>query len=209
LAVIGSVVVFVLPSYTQNGFLFNINVLLTKNSILEASLPSSPAPAREQQPADLLVSSALIRASRLLRCRASTHNMMIRQLNALEVLFRGGQRAVDEFMSSTLTDMEKLKLVAISKAKRGADGNGGPPRKRNRLGGGGGGGGGGPGGGSGGPGGGGGGGGQSYAFGGSSAGRGGQNNGPRPGMKCKKMESFRPQDSELFSQQRFVMYAIG
>jgi hypothetical protein len=63
---------FVLPSHTQNGFLFNINVLLIKNSILEASLPSSPALAREQQPADLLVSSALIRASRSLRCRAST-----------------------------------------------------------------------------------------------------------------------------------------
>jgi hypothetical protein len=68
------------------------------------------------------------------------HDMMIRRLNALDVLFKGGQQAVDEFMSSTLTGMEKLKSVAILKAKRGADGNGGPPRKRNGRGGGGGGG---------------------------------------------------------------------
>jgi hypothetical protein len=35
---------------------------------------------------------------------------MMRRLNALEVLHKGGQRAVDEFMSSSLTGMEKLSL---------------------------------------------------------------------------------------------------
>jgi hypothetical protein len=64
------------------------------------------------------------------------HNTMIRRLNALEVLHKGGQRAVDEFMSSSLTGMEKLKSAAISKAKRSSDNFNGPARKRNRRGGG-------------------------------------------------------------------------
>jgi hypothetical protein len=51
---------------------FQYQCTFNQNSILEASLPSSPALAREQQHADLLVSSALIRASRSLRCCAST-----------------------------------------------------------------------------------------------------------------------------------------
>jgi hypothetical protein len=66
---------------------------------------------------------------------------MTRRLNSLEVLFKGGQKAVDEFMSSTMTGIEKLKSTAISKAKRSSDNSNGPPRKRGRRGGGGGGGG--------------------------------------------------------------------
>jgi hypothetical protein len=47
---------------------------------------------------------------------------------------------VDEFMSSSLTGMEKLTSAAISKAKRSSENFNGPARKRNRKGGGGGGG---------------------------------------------------------------------
>jgi hypothetical protein len=54
---------------------------------------------------------------------------MTRRLNALEVLFKGGQKAVDEFMSSTMTGIEKLKSSAILKAKRSSDNSIGPPRK--------------------------------------------------------------------------------
>jgi hypothetical protein len=46
------------------------------------------------------------------------HDTMIQRLNALEVLHKGGQRAVDEFMSSSLTGMEKLKS-APSQRPRG------------------------------------------------------------------------------------------
>jgi uncharacterized membrane protein YgcG len=64
------------------------------------------------------------------------HNLMIRRLNALDVLFKGGQKAVDEFMSSTLTGMEKLKSAALQKSKRAWDSSG-PSKKRSRQGGGG------------------------------------------------------------------------
>jgi hypothetical protein len=63
---------------------------------------------------------------------------MTQCLNALEVLFKGRQKAVDEFMSSTMTGIEKLKSSAISKAKRSSDNSNGPPRKQGRRGGGGG-----------------------------------------------------------------------
>jgi hypothetical protein len=68
------------------------------------------------------------------------HETMIRRLHALEVLHKGGQRAVDAFMSGTLTGMEKQKAAAIEKAKRGNNGGGSNSRKRSRRGGGGGGG---------------------------------------------------------------------
>jgi hypothetical protein len=61
------------------------------------------------------------------------HETMIRRLQALEVLHKGGQRAVDAFMSGTLTGMEKQKAEAIKKVKRGNDG--GNSRKRSRSGG--------------------------------------------------------------------------
>jgi hypothetical protein len=64
------------------------------------------------------------------------HNVMIRRLNALDVLFKGGQKAVDEFMSSTLTGMEKLKSAALQKSKRASDSSG-MSKKRSRQGGGG------------------------------------------------------------------------
>jgi hypothetical protein len=65
------------------------------------------------------------------------HGTMLRHLNALEVLHKGGQRAVDAFMSGTLTGVEKQKAAAIEKAKRGNDSGSGPSRKRSRRGGGG------------------------------------------------------------------------
>jgi hypothetical protein len=57
----------------------------------------------------------------------SMHETMMRRLNALEVLYKGGQRAVDEFTSSSLTGMEKLKASAVAKAKMGND-QGGIPK---------------------------------------------------------------------------------
>jgi hypothetical protein len=68
------------------------------------------------------------------------HDIMIRCLNALDVLFKDGQKVMDEFMSSTLTGMEKLESVALQKSKRAWDSSG-PSRKRSRQGAGGGGGG--------------------------------------------------------------------
>jgi hypothetical protein len=70
------------------------------------------------------------------------HETMMRRLNSLEVLYKGGQKAVDEFTSSSLTGMEKLKAAAVAKAKKsskGCGGGGGNNRKRQRRGNGGGG----------------------------------------------------------------------
>jgi hypothetical protein len=57
------------------------------------------------------------------------HESMFCRFNALEMLHKGGQRAVDEFMSSGLVGLEKRKANALQKAKRqdfsgGAGGNG-------------------------------------------------------------------------------------
>jgi hypothetical protein len=45
------------------------------------------------------------------------HETMMRRLNVLEVLHKGGQRAVDEFMSSSLTGMEKLNQLPSRRPK--------------------------------------------------------------------------------------------
>jgi hypothetical protein len=70
------------------------------------------------------------------------HETMMRRLKALEVLYKGGQKAVDEFTSSSLTGKEKLKAAAVAKAKKSSEGGGGGGnnRKRQRRGNGGGGG---------------------------------------------------------------------
>jgi uncharacterized membrane protein YgcG len=71
-------------------------------------------------------------------------NMMLRRLDALDVLHKGGQKAVDKFMGMTHTGMERKKASAIAKGKKsevwnnGNNGNNGPSRKRARRGGGGG-----------------------------------------------------------------------
>jgi hypothetical protein len=72
----------------------------------------------------------------------SMHETTLRRQNALEVLYKGGQRAVDEFNNPTLTGMEQKKANAILKAKRSFDLNGqkGPKRTQRGSGGGGGGG---------------------------------------------------------------------
>jgi hypothetical protein len=46
----------------------------------------------------------------------SMHETMTQSLNTPEVLYKGGQRAVDEFTSSLLRGMEKLKASALAKA---------------------------------------------------------------------------------------------
>jgi uncharacterized membrane protein YgcG len=69
----------------------------------------------------------------------SVHEMMLRRLDALDVLHKGGQKAVDEFMGMTLTGMERKKALAIAKGKKSKvwnNGNNGPSRKRARRGGG-------------------------------------------------------------------------
>jgi hypothetical protein len=55
------------------------------------------------------------------------HDSMSRCLNALEMLHKGGQRAVDEFTASGLHGLEKRKANALQKAKRASpnDGSGG------------------------------------------------------------------------------------
>jgi hypothetical protein len=81
---------------------------------------------------------------------SAMHKVMFRQLNALEMLHKGGQRAVDEFMSSGLHGLEKRKANALQKAKRSNDsgsgggggsgyggGSGNTPRRRAQLAGGG------------------------------------------------------------------------
>jgi hypothetical protein len=49
---------------------------------------------------------------------SSMHKSMLRRHNALEMLHKGGQRAVDEFMLSGLHGLEKRKANALQKAKR-------------------------------------------------------------------------------------------
>jgi uncharacterized membrane protein YgcG len=49
---------------------------------------------------------------------SSMHEAMFRRLNALDVLFRGGQLAVDAFTTSGLTGVEKRKAAAIASAKK-------------------------------------------------------------------------------------------
>jgi hypothetical protein len=72
------------------------------------------------------------------------HDSMFRHLNALEMLHKGGQRAVDEFTASGLRGLEKRKANALQKAKRanpndggGGGGNGNQARRRARRAGGG------------------------------------------------------------------------
>jgi hypothetical protein len=114
---------------------------------------------------------------------------MMRRLNALEVLHKGGQRAVDEFRSSSLTGMEKLKSAAILKAKRLSDNFNGPARKQNRRCG------------SGGSGGGGGGGGGSASGGGQSHGGNQNSGGSHPsGIQCKKCKRFGHKTADCKSQ---------
>jgi uncharacterized membrane protein YgcG len=117
----------------------------------------------------------------------SVHEMMMRRLDALDVLHKGGQKAVDEFMGMTLTGMERKKALAIAKGKKsevwsnGINANNGPSRKRARRGGG----------GSAGSG------GEVIVGGGASgSGGGGQQNaqsfqgGPRQGLVCSKCKGF-------------------
>lgn len=52
------------------------------------------------------------------------HECMFRRLNSLEMLYKGGQRAVDKFMVSGLVGLEKRKANALQKAK-GQDSSGG------------------------------------------------------------------------------------
>jgi hypothetical protein len=56
---------------------------------------------------------------------SAMHEAMFRQLNALQMLHKGGQGAVDEFMSSGLHGLEKRKTNALQKAKRSNDTSGG------------------------------------------------------------------------------------
>jgi hypothetical protein len=68
------------------------------------------------------------------------HDSMFRRLNALEMLHKGGQRAVEEFNASGLHGLEKRKANALQKAKRanpndgggggGSGGNGNQARRR-------------------------------------------------------------------------------
>jgi hypothetical protein len=75
---------------------------------------------------------------------STVHEMMLRRLDALDVLHKGGQKALDKFMGMTLTGMERKKALAIAKGKKsevwnnGNNWNNGPSRKRARRGGGGG-----------------------------------------------------------------------
>jgi hypothetical protein len=66
------------------------------------------------------------------------HETMTQRLNALDVLYKGGQTAVDEYMSLTATGVDKKKSMAIAKGKRaqptGGGGGGGNFRKRARRG---------------------------------------------------------------------------
>jgi uncharacterized membrane protein YgcG len=49
---------------------------------------------------------------------SAMHEAMFRRLNALDVLFRGGQLAVYAFTTSGLTGVEKRKAAAIASAKK-------------------------------------------------------------------------------------------
>jgi hypothetical protein len=64
------------------------------------------------------------------------HETMMRRLNALDVFYKGGQGAVDEFMKTSLTGIERSKANALYKA-RSLQPTTGPSRKRNRQSGGG------------------------------------------------------------------------
>jgi hypothetical protein len=65
----------------------------------------------------------------------SVHEMMLRRLDALDVLHKGGQKAVDKFMGMTLTGMERKKALEVAKGKKsevwnnGNNGNNGPPKE--------------------------------------------------------------------------------
>jgi hypothetical protein len=72
------------------------------------------------------------------------HDSMFQCLNALEMLHKVGQRAVDEFTASRLHGLGKRKAIALQKAKRanpndggGGGGNGNQARRRARRAGGG------------------------------------------------------------------------
>lgn len=71
---------------------------------------------------------------------STMHETMTQRLNALDVLYKGGQRAVDEYMSLTATGVDKKKSMAIAKGKKAdppsGGGGGGPRAKRSRRGGG-------------------------------------------------------------------------
>jgi hypothetical protein len=65
------------------------------------------------------------------------HDSMSRRLNALEMLHKGGQRAVDEFTAPGLHGLEKRKANALQKAKRASpndSGGGGGGGNGNRAG---------------------------------------------------------------------------
>jgi hypothetical protein len=61
------------------------------------------------------------------------HEEMFRRLNALKMLYKGGQRAVDEFNASGLVGLEKRKANALLKAKRGNPKGGGSGGGGNRT----------------------------------------------------------------------------
>jgi hypothetical protein len=56
------------------------------------------------------------------------HETMMRRLNALDVFYKGGQRAVEEFMKLSLTGIERSKANAPYKA-RSSQPTTGPSRK--------------------------------------------------------------------------------
>jgi hypothetical protein len=49
---------------------------------------------------------------------SAMHEAIFRQINALEMLHKGGQRSVDKFISSGLHGLEKRKANTLQKAKR-------------------------------------------------------------------------------------------
>jgi hypothetical protein len=71
------------------------------------------------------------------------HEALFCRLNALEMLYKGGQRAVDKFNALGLVSLEKRKASALAKAKRnnfhgscgggGGGGGGGVPSPRRRT----------------------------------------------------------------------------
>jgi hypothetical protein len=70
----------------------------------------------------------------LLDVLSSTRDLMLRSLNTLEMLYKGRLRAVDKFMSSTLTGLARTKANALQKAKKSSVSA--PARKQTRRGGG-------------------------------------------------------------------------
>jgi hypothetical protein len=61
------------------------------------------------------------------------HEEMFRRLNALKMLYKGGQRAVDEFNASRLVGLEKRKANALLKAKRGNPKGGGGKARTSQI----------------------------------------------------------------------------